>query len=91
MNVAAAVVAILAVVAGFPAAGVVIGFAAGAEILRKVAEWLFTRKLVCNKNVKRRVFDDPDPDRVCVLGAMLDFEKVGEDKSGFDKSTTISG
>src|SRR5262249_21189577 len=42
-------------------------------------------KLICLKNVKRRVFDDPDPDRVCVLGRVLDFEKVGMDKSGFEK------
>ena len=83
-DVAAAIAAILAVIAGFPAAGVIIGFAAGAEILRKVAEWLLTRKLICLKSVKRRVFDDPDPDRVCVLGTVLDFEKVGEDKSGFE-------
>ena len=39
-------------------------------------------KLVCLRNVKRRTFADPDPDRICVLGTVLDFEKVGEDKWG---------
>jgi len=84
-NVLGAIGAILFVLAGFPAAGAIFAFAAGAEILRKVAEWLLTRKLICLKNVKRRVFDDPDPDRICVLGVVLDFEVVGEGKSGFDK------
>jgi hypothetical protein len=79
----AAVAAIVAVIAGFPPAGVILAFAAGAEILRKVAEWLLNGKLICLNNVKRRVFDDPDPDRICVLGTVLDFEKVGQDKSGF--------
>jgi hypothetical protein len=83
-DVAAAVAAILAVIAGAPAAGVILGFAAGAEIIHKVAGWLLNGKLICLKNVQRRVFQDPDPDRVCVLGTILDFEKVGEDKSGFD-------
>ena len=84
-DVLGAIGAILAVLAGFPAVGVILAFAAGAEILRKAAEWLLKHKLICLKNVKRRVFDDPDPDRVCVLGTVLDFEKVGEDKSGFEK------
>jgi len=84
-NVLGAIGAILFVLAGFPAAGAVFAFAAGAEILRKVAEWLLMHKLICLKNVKRRVFDDPDPDRICVLGAVLDFERVGEDKSGFEE------
>ncbi len=84
-NVLGAVAALLFVLAGFPAAGAIFALAAGAEILRKVAEWLLMHKLICLKNVKRRVFDDPDPDRICVLGAVLDFERVGEDKSGFEK------
>jgi len=84
-DVLGAIGAILAILAGFPAAGVILAFAAGAELLRKVAEWLLKHKLICLQNVQRRVFDDPDPDRVCVLGAVLDFEKVGEDKSGFEK------
>jgi hypothetical protein len=83
-DITAAVGAIIAVVAGFPAVGVIVAFAAGAEIIRKVAGWLLNGKLICLKNVKRRVFNDPDPDRVCVLGRVLDFEKVGEDKTGFD-------
>jgi hypothetical protein len=81
-DIAAAIGAILAVLAGFPAAGVIIAFAAGAEILRKVAEWQLKVKLVCLKNIKRRVFvNDPDPDRICVVVTELDFEKVGEDKA----------
>ena len=83
-DITAAIAAIVAVVAGFPAAGVILGFAAGAEILRKVAGWLLNGKLICMKNAKRRIFNDPDSDRVCALGTVLDFEKVGEDKSGFD-------
>jgi hypothetical protein len=83
-DIAGAIGAILSVLAGFPAAGVILAFAAGAEIIRKVAGWMLTGKLVCLNNVKRRVFTDPDPDRICVLGTVLDFEKVGEDKSGFE-------
>jgi hypothetical protein len=83
-DIGAAVGAIVAVLAGFPAVGVIVAFASGAEILRKVAEWQLNGKLICLKNVKRRVFEDPDPDRICVLGTVLDFEKVGEDKSGFE-------
>ena len=83
-DIVGAVGAILAVLAGFPAAGVILAFAAGAEIMRKVAEWQLNGKLICLSNVKRRVFTDADPDRVCVLGTVLDFEKVGEDKSGFE-------
>ena len=83
-NVLGAIGAILFLLAGFPAAGAILAFAAGAEILRKVAEWLLNRKLICLKNAKRRVFDDPDSDRICVLGAVLDFESVGADKSGFE-------
>src|SRR5204863_6535593 len=66
------------------ASGVVLTFAAIAEIIRKVAGWQLYTKLICLKNVQRRVFNDPDPDRICVLGTVLDFEKVGEDKSGFE-------
>lgn len=84
-DIVGAVGAILAVLAGFPAAGVILAFAAGAEIMRKVAEWQLNGKLVCLSNVKRRVYTDPDPDRVCVVGTVLDFEQVGEDKSGFEK------
>jgi hypothetical protein len=83
-NIAGAVTAILAAVAGFPLAGLVLAFAAGAEIMRKVAEWQLNGKLICLRNVQRRAFNDPDPDRICVLGKVLDFEKVGEDKSGFE-------
>lgn len=84
-DIVAAIGAILAVVAGLPAIGVIAAFAAGVEIIRKVAGWMLNTKLICLKNVKRRVSNDPDPDRVCVLGRVLDFEKVGEDKSGFEK------
>src|SRR5260370_930918 len=83
-DIVGAIGAILAVLAGFPAAGVILAFAAGAEIMRKVAEWQLNGKLVCLSNVKRRVYTDPDPDRVCVVGTVLDFEKVGEDKGGFE-------
>jgi len=83
-NIAAAIAAIVAVVAGFAAAGLVVAFAAGAEIIRRVASWQLNGKLICLKNVKRHVFDDPDSDHICVLGSVLYFEKVGEDKSGFE-------
>jgi hypothetical protein len=91
-DIAGAVAAILAILAGILipgagvllAAGVVLAFAATAEIIRKVAGWQLNTKLICLKNVQRRVFTDPDPDRICVLGTVLDFEKVGEDKSGFE-------
>jgi len=91
-DIAGAVAAILAILAGILipgagvllAAGVVLAFAAIAEIIRKVAGWTLNTKLICLKNVQRRVFTDPDPDRICVLGTVLDFEKVGEDKSGFE-------
>ena len=75
----------MAMLAGFAPIALIVGIAAACEILRKVAEWQLTVKLVCLKNVKRRVYSDPDPDRVCVVGTVLDFEKVGEDKSGFEK------
>ena len=77
--------------AGFPVAGLVLAFAAGAEIMRKVAGWQLNGKLICLQNVQRRAFNDPDPDRVCVLGTVLDFEKVGEDKSGFENIDNDSG
>ena len=83
----AAVAAIVAGLAVFPPAalvGLVLAIAAGAQILRKVAGWLLNGKLICMKNAQRRIFNDPDPDRVCVLGTVLDFEQVGEDKSGFE-------
>ena len=91
-DIVGAIVAILAIIAGILlpgagvalAAGVVLAFAATAEIIRKVAGWQLNTKLICLKNVQRRVFTDPDPDRICVLGTVLDFEKVGEDKSGFE-------
>ncbi len=83
-NIAGAVAALLAALAGFPLAGLVLAFAAGAEIMRKVAEWQLNGKLICLDNVLRRAFTDPDPDRICVLGTVLDFESVGEDKSGFE-------
>jgi len=87
-NIIVASAAIAAIVAGLvlpPAAlvGLVLAIATGAQILRKVAGWLLHGKLICLQNAKRRVFSDPDPDRVCVLGTILDFEQVGEDKSGF--------
>jgi len=91
-DITGAIAAILAIIAGILipgagvalAAGVVLAFAATAEIIRKVAQWLLNTKLICLKNVQRRVFPDPDPDRICVLGTVLDFEKVGEEKSGFE-------
>jgi hypothetical protein len=87
-NIMVASAAIAAIVAGLvlPVAalvGLVLAIATGAQILRKVAGWLLNGKLICMQNAKRRVFSDPDPDRVCVLGTILDFEQVGEDKSGF--------
>ena len=82
-DIVAAVAAIVAFLAGFPAVGLIVAFASGAEIMRKVAEWQLYGKLICLKNVKRRVFDDPDPDRICVLGTVLDFERPDEGKSGF--------
>ena len=84
VDIAGAVAAILAVLMGFPPAGLILALASGAEIMRKVAEWQLNVKLVCLSNVKRRVYTDPDPERVCVVGTVLDFEKVGEDKSGFE-------
>ena len=83
-NIAAAVAAAVLVLSGFPGPGLLLAFAAAAKILRKVAGYLLHRKLVCMQNAKRRVFNDPDPERVCVVGSVLDFEKVGEDKSGFE-------
>jgi len=83
-DIAAAIGAVVALLAGLPLVGLIAAFAAGSEIIRKVAEWQLNVKLICLDNVKRRVFDDPDPDRICVLGTVLDFEKVGEDKSGFE-------
>ena len=83
-DIAAAIGAVVALLAGLPLVGLIAAFAAGSEIIRKVAEWQLNVKLICLGNVKRRVFDDPDPDRICVLGTVLDFEKVGEDKSGFE-------
>lgn len=80
--------AVLAIVAALSGVGIVAGLliaAASAEILRKVAWWMLNGKLICMNNLKRRVFNDPDPDRLCVVGSVLDFEKVGEDKSGFEK------
>jgi hypothetical protein len=85
VNVLGAVGAIAAAAAGFGLLGLVLAFTSGAEILRRVAEWLLTGKLICLKNVQRRVFTDPDPDRVCVIGRVLDFEQVGEGKSGFEE------
>ncbi|HVR97473.1 MAG TPA: hypothetical protein VMW27_12720 [Thermoanaerobaculia bacterium] len=88
-NIIVASAAVAAIVAGlvFPPAalvGLILAIATGAQILRKVAGWLLNGKLICMQNAKRRVFSDPDPDRVCVLGTILDFEQVGEDKSGFE-------
>lgn len=83
VNVLGAVGAIVAAISGLGLLSLILAFTAGAEILRRVAEWLLTGKLICLSNVQRRVFTDPDPDRVCVIGRVLDFEKVGEDKSGF--------
>ena len=85
-DIVAAVAAILAVIGGAPAIGVIAGFAAAAEIIRKVAEWQLNGKLICLKNVRRRIFEPvfPDPDRLCVLGTVLDFEAVGEGKSGIE-------
>lgn len=87
-NIIVASAAVAAIVAGLvlpPAAlvGLVLAVASGAQILRKVAGWLLNGKLICMENAKRRMFDDPDPDRVCALGTVLDFEQVGEEKSGF--------
>ena len=84
-NVVAVIAGILAASAGFAAPAVALLLAATVEILRNVAEWMLNGKLICLKNVKRRVFTDPDPDRICVLGTVLDFEKVGEDKFGPEK------
>ena len=66
-DIGGAVAAILAIIAGILlpgagvalAAGVVLAFAATAEIIRKVAEWQLNTKLICLKNVQRRVFTDP--------------------------------
>ena len=44
--------------------------------MRKVAGWQLNGKLICLQNVQRRAFSDPDPDRICVLGKVLDFEKA---------------
>ena len=81
-NIVGVVAGILAAIAGFGALAAALLLAATVEILRNVAEWMLNGKLVCLRNVKRRVFVDPDPDRICVLGTVLDFEKVGEDKTG---------
>lgn len=83
-DIALAVAAIVTILMGFAPVGLILAIASAAEIMRKVAEWQLTLKLVCLSNVKRRVYVDPDPDRVCVVGTVLDFEKVGEDKSGFE-------
>ena len=81
-NIVAVIAGIVAAIAGFAALAAALLLAATVEILRNVAGWMLNGKLVCLKNVKRRVFADPDPDRICVLGTVLDFEKVGEDKWG---------
>jgi hypothetical protein len=82
-NLVAGVAAIVAVIFGAGPWGFIAAFAAATEILRRVADWMLHAKLICLSNVKRRVFvNDPDTDRICVLGSVLDFERVGEGKSG---------
>lgn len=80
-DIVAAVAVLVALFAGAPPVALLAALAAAAEILRKVAGWMLNGKLICLSNVKRRVFDDPDPDRICALGTVLDFEKVGEGKT----------
>src|SRR3954454_11641145 len=60
-DIAAAIGAVVALLAGLPLVGLIAAFAAGTEIIRKAAEWQLNVKLICLSNVKRRVFDDPIP------------------------------